>query len=122
MKINNLYGVDPPKKLVKNTVEEIRHKKKIENIDSESKDLSQVAKGDVAKNDQVEISQEAQELQNTQDEVVVSKELLSKLPSTRAYIIYEALAKIRAGMYASDKIAEEAASKLVDSGELDDLI
>jgi len=120
MKIMNLYGVDPPKKLVNNKVEEVRQKK-IEKKDSNTKDISAVS-NDVANNDQVEISKEAKELQSKHDEVAVSKQLLSKLPSTRAHIIYEALAKIRAGMFSSDKIAEEAATKLLDSGELNNII
>ena len=120
MKIMNLYGVDPPKKLVNNKVEEVRQKK-VEKKDSNTKDLSAVS-NDVANNDQVEISKEAKALQSQHDEVVVSKQLLSKLPSTRANVIYEALAKIRAGIFSSEKIAEEAAAKLIDSGELDNII
>lgn len=122
MKITNLYGVDPPKKLVRDTVEEVRQKKIEKKKNSESSKEVANASNEVVKSDQVEISQEAQQLQKSKDEIVVSKELLSKLPSTRAHIIYEALAKIRAGIYSSDKIAEEAASKLVDSGELNDII
>ena len=50
------------------------------------------------------------------------KELLNRLPSARAHIVYEALAKVKAGFYSSDEIVAQAAQKLIDGGELDDLI
>ena len=112
MKINNLYGADPPKKMQKQSVEETRQKK-IQK--KESSEASKVIR------DQVHISEEAKELQRSTDEIGKSKELLAKLPSSRAHIIYEALAKMKAGLYASDEIVQEAASKLLDSGELDNL-
>ena len=112
MKINNLYGADPPKKLQKQSVEETRQKK-IQK--KESSEASKVIR------DQVHISEEAKELQRSTDEIGKSKELLAKLPSSRAHIIYEALAKMKAGLYASDEIVQEAASKLINSGELDNL-
>ena len=114
MKINSLYNVGPAKKLEKQSVDEVRQKK------IEKKESGQVSKS--AKGDQVEISPEAQQLQKLEDEIGFSKELLAKLPSSRAHVIYEAIAKIKAGLYSSEKIAEEAAAKLIDSGELNDLL
>ncbi len=112
MKINNLYGADPPKKVQKQSVEETRQKK------IQKKESSEASK---VNRDQVHISEEAKKLQRSNDEIGKSKELLAKLPSSRAHIIYEALAKMKAGLYASDEIVQEAASKLLDSGELDNL-
>ncbi len=112
MKINNLYGADPPKKLQKQSVEEARQKK------IQKKESSEASKVD---KDQVFISEEAKELQRSNDEIGKSKELLAKLPSSRAHIIYEALAKMKAGLYASDEIVQEAANKLMNSGEIDNL-
>ena len=119
MKIGNVYGVDPPKKLDKRSVEEIRQKK-AEKTDVKPSALKPVSGSDQI--DQVEISREAQELQRTSDDLGFSKELLAKLPSTRAHVVYEAIAKIKAGLYSSEEIVEEAASKLIQSGEFDDLI
>jgi len=112
VKINNLYGADPPKKVQKQSVEETRQKK------IQKKESSEASK---VNRDQVHISEEAKKLQRSNDEIGKSKELLAKLPSSRAHIIYEALAKMKAGLYASDEIVQEAASKLADSGELDNL-
>jgi len=112
MKINNLYGAAPPKKLQKQSVEEARQKK------IQKKESSEASKVD---KDQVFISEEAKELQKSDDEIGKSKELLAKLPSSRAHVIYEALAKMRAGLYESDEILQEAATKLIKSGELDNL-
>lgn len=112
MKINNLYGADPPKKVQKQSVEETRQKK------IQKKESSEASK---VNRDQVHISEEAKKLQRSIDEIGKSKELLAKLPSSRAHIIYEALAKMKAGLYASDEIVQEAASKLINSGELDNL-
>ncbi len=112
MKINNLYGADPPKKVQKQSVEETRQKK------IQKKESSEASK---VNRDQVHISEEAKKLQRSNDEIGKSKELLAKLPSSRAHIIYEALAKMKAGLYASDEIVQEAASKLLDSGELGNL-
>jgi len=112
VKINNLYGADPPKKVQKQSVEETRQKK------IQKKESSEASK---VNRDQVHISEEAKKLQRSNDEIGKSKELLAKLPSSRAHIIYEALAKMKAGLYASDEIVQEAASKLLDSGELDNL-
>jgi len=112
MKINNLSGAAPPKKLQKQSVEEARQKK------IQKKESSEASKVD---KDQVFISEEAKELQRSNDEIGKSKELLAKLPSSRAHVIYEALAKMKAGLYESDEIVQEAASKLVDSGELGNL-
>ncbi|MCH8953778.1 hypothetical protein IIA28_00450 [candidate division KSB1 bacterium] len=112
MKINNLYGADPPKKMQKQSVEEPRQKK------IQKKESSEASK---VNRDQVHISEEAKELQRSIDKIGKSKELLAKLPSSRAHIIYEALAKMKAGLYASDEIVQEAANKLISSGELDNL-
>ena len=57
----------------------------------------------------------------SEDELKVSKELLANLPSARAHVIYEALAKLKAGHYSSEKIISEAAAKLIESGELNDI-
>ena len=121
MKIGNVYSVDPPKKLEKRSVEEIRQKK-AEGSDANAAPATSkpVSGSDLI--DQVEISREAKQLQRTSDEVGLSKELLSKLPSTRAHVVYEAIAKIKAGLYSSEEIAEEAATKLIQSGELGELI
>ncbi|MFQ5649939.1 MAG: hypothetical protein ACE5IY_08345 [bacterium] len=112
MKIQDLYGIGPPKKPDK-PVNDVRDRKVQK---EESKRATSV------KSDQVQISQEAHELQKSRDEFTVSKELLAKLPSSRAHVIYEALAKIKAGLYSSEKIVEEAAQKLLNSGELDDIV
>lgn len=115
MKIRDLYGgMGPPKKLEKSASQEIREKKSEKN---QSAEVSPLKNGD-----QVEISQEAKELQKSgSDEQFLSKELLDKLPSARAHVVYEAMAKIKAGYYSSDEIVENAARKLLDSGELDNL-
>lgn len=112
MKISSLYGADPPKKLREQSVEEVRQKK------IHKKESSEASK---VNSDQVQISKEAKELQSSSDEIGKSKELLAKLPSSRAHVIYEALAKMKAGLYASDEIVQEAATKLIESGELDNL-
>ena len=112
MKINNLYGADPPKKVQKQSVEETRQKK------IQKKESSEASK---VNRDQVHISEEAKKLQRSNDEIGKSKELLAKLPSSRAHVIYEALAKMKAGVYASDEIVQEAATKLIKGGELDKL-
>ncbi len=112
MKISNLSGAAPPKKLQKQSVEEPRQKK------IQKKESSEASK---VNSDQVYISEEAKDLQKSSDEIGRSKELLSKLPSSRAHVIYEALAKIKAGRYGSDEIVQEAATKLIESGDLDNL-
>ena len=113
MNVQDLYGINPPRKPGKQSVGGVKHRK------VDKKETSKVPSA--RKSDQVEISQEAQELQKSKNEVSVSKELLAKLPTARAHIIYEALAKIKAGLYSSDEIVEEAAAKLIKSGELNDL-
>ena len=113
MKVQDLYGINPPRKPGKQSVGGVKHRKVDKNEASKA--------SSARKSDQVEISQEAQELQKSKNEVGVAKELLAKLPSARAHIIYEALAKIKAGLYSSDEIVEEAAAKLIKSGELNDL-
>jgi hypothetical protein len=72
--------------------------------------------------DRVEISEAARAFHRDEDEIKVSKELLNNLPSTRAHVIYEALAKLKAGHYSSEKIIAEASAKLIESGELDDIL
>ncbi|RMF66883.1 MAG: hypothetical protein D6743_05750 [Calditrichaeota bacterium] len=114
MNVKDISGVGLPRRIEKQSVDDVREKK----IQKKESDKS----ASVGKTDQIEISQEAKALQSSPDEIVLSKELLSKLPSTRAHIIYEALAKIKAGLYSSDEIVEEAASKLLESGDLDDVI
>ncbi len=112
MKVSNLNGAAPPNKLQKQSAEEVRQKKIQKRESSESSKVN---------SDQVHISEEAKELQRSIDEVGKSKELLAKLPSSRAHIIYEALAKMKAGLYASDEIVQEAANKSMNSGEIDNL-
>ena len=114
MDIKSLNGLGSPKKVEKQSTQEIRSKKVEQN---KSEAASRIDKGD-----EVQISKEARELQSTKDEIVIAKELLSRLPSARAHIIYEALAKIKAGSYSSEEIVDRAAEKLIESGELDDLI
>ncbi len=114
MKIQDIYGPNSPGRTDKSSsaIRETKVQKK--------KEQNQAAAGN--KVDQVEISSEAKELQKSSSEPAVARDLLSNLPSTRAHVIYEALAKIKAGLYSSDEIAEEAAAKLLGNGELDDLI
>ena len=116
MNIKNLHGMGPPKKIEKQSVQEIRPNKSLQ------KENATEAVGTAPRTDQVEISDLARELQRSQDEQGKAKELLSRLPSTRAHVVYEALAKVKAGFYSSDEIVEQAAQKLIEGGELDDLI
>lgn len=119
MKINNIYGVDPPSRLNKQSVDGVRDKKTVE-----KRDDSQSSKVNTssARTDQVEISHEAQALRKSDNEIGLSKELLNKLPNARAHVVYEAIAKIKAGLYSNDEIVESAAGKLLQSGELKDIV
>lgn len=110
--LNSLGG--PLKKIERPPAEEVRKKKP-----EKQKDSSQTQS--IKQSDEIQISKEARELQEIDDEVAVSRHLLSKLPNVRAHIIYEALAKIKAGMYSTDEVIERASAKLLESGELDDL-
>ncbi|MFQ5751219.1 MAG: hypothetical protein ACE5HI_04415 [bacterium] len=114
MNIKHLTGLGPPKKIEKQSAEEVRSKK----VQKEKATNS----SHVNNSDLVQISDTGKELQQSNDEMVVAKELLSRLPTVRAHIIYEALAKIKAGLYSSEEIVEQAAEKLLESGEFDDLI
>ena len=116
MNIKNLHGMGPPKKIEKQSVQEVRQNRGLQ------KENSTVAAATAPKTDQVEISDLARELQNSQDEQGKAIELLNRLPSARAHVVYEALAKVKAGFYSSDEIVEQAARKLLEGGELDDLI
>jgi len=88
MKVQDLNGVNPLRRPDKqSSIEDLRDRK-LRKKESDSQVPT------IEKKDQVEISQEGQELQKSTDEIGVSKELLSKLPSTRAHIIYEALATL----------------------------
>lgn len=118
MKIQDLYGVNPPRKPEKQSSVEAARERKTEKKESKSVTSS----SSVVRSDQVEISQEAQELHKSDDEQGVARDLLSKLPQARNEVIYEALAKIKAGLYASEEIVGEAASKLLLSGELSDIV
>lgn len=114
MKIKGLQSLGPPKKLEKSVSQEVRDKKIAK---KESSEVSSFASGD-----QVEISQQAKDLQKAgSDENVLTRKLLSKLPSARAHVVYEAMAKVKAGYYASDEIVDSAARKLLESGELNNL-
>ena len=100
MEIKHLTSLGFPKKSDKSHPEKIQLK-------------NETKKDSVHQGDQAEISKEATELQNSADEVKLAKELLKNLPKVRAYVIYEALAKLRAGIYSSDKIISDATSKLL---------
>ncbi len=120
MKVQDLNSVNPPKRPDKqSSVEDIKHERKLK---SKNSDTSTNQASSIGKSDQVEISPEAIERQKSKDEFGASKELLSQLPSSRANVIYEALAKIKAGLYSSDEVVEEAASRLLSGGELDNII
>lgn len=121
MNIHDLKPVDPPKTVAKPSSEEIRQKK-IQGKESERLNSVDSSAEGLAANDLVEISEQAQQFQQSQDELGVYKELLAKLPTTRAHVIYEALAKIKAGLYSQDEIVEEAAKKLLESNEFKDLL
>ena len=115
MNIQNLNGVNSTGRTEKSSSSELRDAK------VQKKGKEQVA--DSSKSDQVEISSEAKELlKSSFDEPGVARDLLSNLPSTRAHVIYAALAKVKAGLYSSDEIVEEAAAKLLNSGELNDVV
>lgn len=119
MKINNIYGVDPPNRLNKQSVDGVRDKKKAEKKDDSG--ASRVSSSS-AKTDQVQISHEGQALQRSDNEIGLSKELLNKLPNARAHVVYDAIAKIKAGLYSNDEIVESAAQKMLQSGELNDVV
>ncbi|MFQ5708122.1 MAG: hypothetical protein ACE5HO_11765 [bacterium] len=113
MEIKDLGNLPLPKKIEKSTHDKIQLKKVQNKTSTQTKNISE--------GDQVEISDKAKELQESGDEIKVARELLTKLPSARAHVIFEALAKLKAGLYSSDQIMQEAASKLLQNGELDDL-
>ena len=71
--------------------------------------------------DRVEISAEARKLQSSSDESKIAKKLLANLPNVRADVVYEALTKLKSGFY-SDKIVSATADKLLENGELDDIM
>ena len=113
MQIKNLIASDLPKKIDRGATERIQPRY-----------IERDTSGHVANKpaqDRVEISEEARALQRSEDELKGSKELLDKLPSTRAHVIYGALAKLKAGHYSSEKIVSEAAAKLIEGGELNDI-
>ena len=113
MQIKNLIASDLPKKIDRSATERIQ-----------PRDIKRDTPAHVENrpaHDHVEISEEARALQRSEDELKVSKELLDNLPNARAHVIFEALAKLKAGHYASEKIISEAAAKLIESGELNDI-
>lgn len=110
MKISE-YGIDVLQKVSKQSTEGVPSKKIKASIET-----SKINNGD-----RVRISEEARELEKSNDEISVVKKLLATLPTARAHVIYEAIAKVKAGSYASDEIVVQAAEKLIKSGELDDL-
>jgi hypothetical protein len=67
----------------------------------------------IIQEDLVEISKETKELQDSDDIIKIAKALLTNLPSVRAHVVYDALAKLKVGTYSSDNILSEAASKLL---------
>ncbi|MFB3100803.1 MAG: hypothetical protein ACE1ZM_05100 [Gammaproteobacteria bacterium] len=104
MQIKNLIASDLPKKIDGSATERIQPR-------DIKKDTSAHVENRPA-HDHVEISEAARALKRSEDELKVSKELLDNLPSARAHVIYEALAKLKAGHYSSEKIISEAAAKL----------
>jgi len=115
MKIHELYGLNPPRKPEKQSSAESLRRRQAEKANG--KPVS-----GLAKSDQVEISPEAQKLQKSADEMSRARDLLSKAPQARSEVIYEALAKLKAGLYSSDEIVRGAAGKLLQSGELGDIV
>jgi hypothetical protein len=116
MNIKNISGMGPPKNIEKQSIEDSRPGQKVEKERAgDSSDAS-------VKSDQVQISAEAKKLHKSSDELGLAKESLNRLPAIRAHVVFEALAKIKAGFYSSDEMVEKAAQKLVDSGELNDLL
>ncbi|MCG8605229.1 hypothetical protein MJD09_09550 [bacterium] len=113
MDIKSLSSSDTPKKIDRSANER-----------NQSRNIKKNSSAPVEhrlSSDHMQISQEARALQRREDELKVSKEL-NHLPSTRANVIYEALAKLKAGHYSSEKIVSEASAKLIASGELDDIL
>jgi len=115
MDIKDLNSLGVPRKIERKQTDDIQSRKAKQNTAAEK------AKN-IEKIDSVEISEKAKQLQKTEEDLKGAKELLAKLPSDRAQVIYTALAKLKAGLYSEDEIIEEAASKLIDSGELNDLL
>lgn len=114
MEIKDLNGLGLPKRIERNPSDKVQPKKAER---KESDTLSSSKEGD-----QVEISDKAREVQKSDNELQMAKELLSELPSERAHVVYEALAKLKAGVYSDDQIIAEATSRLLDSDELRDLL
>ncbi len=116
MEIKDINGFGlQGKKVEKPATEPIRIPKK-----SEGKDQPRIEKTE--EQDSIELSPEAQELKQSEDELKVARELLSKLPNFRAHVIYEALAKLKAGVYSDEQIMAEVAARLLDSEELRGLL
>jgi len=115
MKIQDLYGAPSPRKPDKqSSLNDIYERKTDRKLDKPPIILM--------KSDQVEISPEAQKLNQSYDEIGLARELLSKLPQARLDLIQEAQAKIKTGSYSSEKMVESAAKKLLESGELKGLL
>ncbi|MFQ5638775.1 MAG: hypothetical protein ACE5IR_12355 [bacterium] len=117
MEIKDLNSLSLPRKIEKSPSEELRTKK-IEKKETSKPDSIHPTE----KKDQIEISEEARKLQRSETEIEGAKELLANLPSFRAHVIYEALAKLRAGLYSDEQILSEVAARLVEGDELKDLM
>lgn len=122
MEIKNLDGLDLPKKIEKSAPEKANPKKASQKVKDASSPEKSSAPNITEESVKIEISEEAKKLQSNDNEIEVARELLAKLPTVRAHVIYEALAKLKAGVYSSEQIIAEAAARLQDSGELNDLI
>lgn len=115
MDIKDLNNLGLPRKIERKQTEDLQPRKAKQKAEPEK------AKS-IEKSDSVEISEEAKKLQESDNDLKGARELLAKLPNERAQVIYNALAKLKAGLYSREQIIEEAASRLVDSGALDDLL
>jgi len=115
MDIKDLSSLGLPRKIERKQAEDLQPRKTKQKAEPEKTKS-------IEKSDSVEISEEAKKLQKSDKDLQGAKELLAKLPNERAQIIYNALAKLKAGLYSEEHIIEEAASRLVDSGALHDLL
>ncbi len=113
--LNNLGLPPKPNKVEKVSSSETRIKNR---ASPEAQSPEQIRQA----SDLVEISDQARELQKNDNDLEVARKLLSNLPSYRAYIVYQALAKLRAGIYSEEQIVEEVAERMLESGDLDDIV
>ena len=114
METKDLVGLGALKQIDKARTEKIQPRNVKKSVSSHNETI--------ASGDRVEISGEGRKLQGSSDELKVTKKLLGNLPNVRAHVVYEALAKLKAGLYSNEEIVSAAAEKLLESGELDDII